>query len=230
MTPGAPLSVERAEHGLTRIRFDRPGRRNAIDENTVAALLAELDHDPAGPVLLGSTDPAIFCAGADLDITDAERTRCSDLLYETYHRLVTRPGPVIAVVEGPAVGGGAQLATAADLRVAGPGCRFRWAGPGHGLAVGAWVLPDLVGRGIALELTLSGRWVGAAEALRIGLVNSVDDEPWPVAEKLVATVAGLDAAAVAGVKSITAAGGGLPDRLAAERHRNLRQWPGTVPR
>ena len=125
-----------------------------------------MQADGDAVVLLGSTDPRVFCAGADLSLPMADRAAVSDLLYECYEHMITRPGPVIAVVGGPAVGGGAQLATAADLRIAGPGARLRWAGPaGAGLAVGAWILPDLVGRGMAMELCLTGRWVDAAEAV-----------------------------------------------------------------
>src|SRR5260370_34641559 len=92
--------------------------------------------------------------------------------------MTPRPGPVMAAVGGPAVAGGAQLATAADLRIAGPAARFRWIGPpGRDLAVGAWVLPDLGGRGRASELAMTGRWLDAAEALALGLVHPVEAEP-----------------------------------------------------
>ena len=143
------------------MRLARPERRNALDAGMTRALLDIVRADPAVPVLIESTDPAAFCAGADLTVPDRERAEVSDLLYQCYEAMVTRPGPVIAVVEGPAVGGGAQLAGAADLRIAGPRGRFRWVGPpGRDLAVGAWLLPDLIGRGAALELTLTGRLGG----------------------------------------------------------------------
>src|SRR5260370_8433573 len=103
--------------------------------------------------------------------------------------MITPPAPVIAVIRGAAVGGGAELATAADLRVAGPAARLCWAGPhGRELSVGAWLLPDLVGRGAAMELTMTGRWVGAAEALRLGLLHQVDNEPEQVAATLAETL------------------------------------------
>ena len=162
--------------GCLRIRLARPERRNALDVGMARALLDSFRADPAVPVLIVSADPRAFCAGADLSLPDSERAVVSDLLYECYEVMITRPGPVIAVVEGPAVGGGAQFAAAADLRIAGPGARFRWAGPpGRDLAVGAWVLPALTGRGAALDLILTRRWVEAAEALRIGLVNRIED-------------------------------------------------------
>lgn len=221
------LVVRRAESGPATLLLNRPGRANAIDESTVRALLTELDHDPWATILLGSTAPGIFCAGADLTISDAERARCSDLLYECYECLINRAGPVIAVVEGPAVGGGAQLTTAADLRIAGPGARWRWVGPGHGLAVGAWVLPDLLGRGAGLELALTGCWVDAPQAQRLGLITAVHEQPWQRAHDLVETIAGLDAQAVARVKEI-ATQSELSSRLAEERNRNRAAFTGAL--
>ena len=212
--------------GYLRVRLARPDRRNALDAGMTRALLDVVRADPAVPVLLESTDPAAFCAGADLSVPDRERAEVSDLLYQCYEAMVTRPGPVIAVVEGPAVGGGAQLAGAADLRIAGPRGRFRWSGPpGRDLAVGAWLLPDLIGRGAALELTLTGRWVEAAEAQQLGLVNLVVDEPRKVAAKLARGLLSRGAGAAGNVKLIASAGG-LLERLRAEREANRAAWGG----
>jgi enoyl-CoA hydratase/carnithine racemase len=127
------------------------------------------------------------------------------------------------------VGGGAQLAAASDLRIAGPSARLRWTGPpGLELAVGAWLLPDLVGRAAAMDLVLTGRWVEAAEALALGLVNQVCDDPEPVAAHIAAGLAGRGTGATgawagAGVKSVMATGG-LLDRLRAERSANRSAW------
>ena len=222
--PHPSIRVEPSPAGYLRVRLDRPGRRNALDLAMVRALHAAFAAERGALILLDSTDPGAFCAGADLGVSDAERSEISDLLYETYEVMVTRPGPVIAVVAGPAVGGGAQLAGAADLRVAGPGGRFRWTGPpGRELAVGAWLLPSLVGRGVALELTMTGRWVDAAEAERIGLVNQVCAEPGPAAAALAGQLLDRGAGALGAVKQIAAAGG-LLDRLRAERAANRAAW------
>ena len=218
------LRVEHCPAGYRRLLLARPERRNALDVGLARALRDALGREESAPVVLGSTDPAVFCAGADLDLPDAGRAAVSDLLYDCYEIMVTRPGPVIAVVGGPAVGGGAQLAAAADLRIAGPAAKLRWTGPpGRGLAVGAWVLTDLVGRGTAMELTLTGRWVGAAEALAIGLVNRVDDDPGQVAAGIAAELAARGPQAPARVKSVAAAGG-LLERLHAERRANAAAW------
>jgi enoyl-CoA hydratase/carnithine racemase len=90
--------------------------------------------------------------------------------------------------------------------------------------VGGWLLPELVGRGVAMDLVLTGRWVEAAEALAVGLVNRVCDAPEPVAEGIAAVLAGRVAA---GTKAVMAAGG-LLDRLRAERSANRAAWAAIV--
>lgn len=227
--PHPHVVVERTAAGYLRLLIARPDRRNALDAGMVRALMDAFRAEPSALVVLGSTDPSIFCAGADLAVSDAQRSETSDLLYECYEVMITRPGPVIAVIRGPAVGGGAQLATAADLRIAGPAARLRWAGPpGRDLSVGAWLLPDLVGRGAAMELTLTGRWVDAADALRLGLLHRVDDDPEQVATSLAETLLARGAGALASVKTVTSAGD-LLDRLHAERDANRAAWTHPLP-
>jgi len=218
------LLVEHSPTGCRRLLLSRPDRRNAIDLGLARALRDALRQEETDPVVLASADPLAFSAGADLSIPNADRATVSDLLYECYEIMITRPGPVIAVIGGPAVGGGAQLAAAADLRIAGPAARLRWIGPaGHGLAVGAWVLTDLVGRGTAMELAMTGRWVTATEALAMGLVNRVEDDPGQVAADIAEELARQDRQSMASVK-IVAAAGGLLDRLRAERQANRSAW------
>lgn len=218
--PHPHLVVETSPAGYRCVYLSRPQRRNALDVGLLRAVAGALAAEPEVPVLLGSTDPRVFCAGADLTISDAERASVSDLIYDCCEAILTRPGPVIAVLTGPAVGGGAQLAAASDLRIAGPAARLRWTGPpGVDLAVGAWLLPDLVGRGPAMDLVLTGRWVEAAEALALGLVSRVCEDPGPVAAGIAAGLAGRGA----GVKAVMSAGG-LLDRLGAEREANRSAW------
>jgi len=220
--PHPHLLVEDHRAGYRWLRLARPERRNALDPGLLAAIRDALAAEPGTPAVLGSADPQVFCAGADLTISDAERAVVSDLVYDACETIVTRPGPVIAVVTGAAVGGGAQLAAAADIRIAGPGARLRWIGPsGLDLAVGAWLLPDLAGRGAALDLVLTGRWVKAAEALALGLVNRVTEDPERAAGQIAADLAARGTAA--GVKAVMAAGG-LLDRMRAERAANRSAW------
>ena len=129
---------------------------------------------------------------------------------------------MIAVVTGAAVGGGAQLAAASDLRIASPAARLRFTGPpGLDLAVGAWLLPDLVGRGAAMDLVLTGRWVEAAEARSLGLISRIEDDPDLAAGQVAAELAARGSGA--GVKAVLAAGG-LLDRLRAEGQVNRAAW------
>jgi enoyl-CoA hydratase len=220
--PHPQLVAQTSPAGYRWLRLARPERRNALDVSLTRAIRDELAAEPAPPVLLGSTDPLVFCAGADLTIPDAERAQVSDLIYDCCEIIVTRPGPVIAVLTGSAVGGGAQLAAACDLRIAGPAARLRWAGPaGLDLAVGAWLLPDLVGRPLALDLVLTGRWLPAAEALSCGLVSQVGPDPASAAERIAAELA---AGCVSTAAKAVMASGGLLDRLQAERAANRSSW------
>jgi enoyl-CoA hydratase len=214
-------------HGARMMLLDVPDRRNAIRLEALEALSAGLAEDPHRTVVIGSSTPGVFCAGADLRVADDERASISDRLYDLYEQMVTRPGVVIALVDGAAVGGGAQLATAADLRILTSRARFRWVGPGHGLAVGAWILPHLVGRAVALDLALTARWVDASTAVRLGLATEVSDPPDAELERICAGLAAGAHGAVARVKQI-AAPDGLVESVRRERSLNAAAWDGRV--
>ena len=218
--------VDQPAAGVQRIRLNDPERRNALGESLVEGLHQALAEASRGVTVLGSVDARAFSSGADLALGDGERAALSDRLYQLYESMVSMPGLIVAVVEGAAVGGGAQLAIAADLRIGGSGARDRFPGAGHGLAVGAWALPSLVGRGRAVELCLSERWVGADEAVAIGLLNRLAERPMEEAVELAATVARLDPDAVARIKRITN-DATLRERLHQEREQNA-PWSGSV--
>ena len=174
-----PPSRSRADGPVTVVSLCRPERRNAVDGATAAALLEafvtfEADPDAAVAVLTGAG--GTFCAGADLTAL-AEGDRRPVLEDGPGPMGPTRLAlskPVIAAIEGYAVAGGLELALWCDLRVAasdavlGVYCR-RFGVP---LVDGGTVrLPRLVGQSHALDLILTGRGVGGAEALAMGLVN-----------------------------------------------------------
>ncbi|HWT25103.1 MAG TPA: enoyl-CoA hydratase-related protein, partial [Solirubrobacteraceae bacterium] len=82
---GDPLVIDRPRDGVVRLRLNRPARRNALDAGTVEALHeAVAGLDDARAAVLASADPPVFCAGADLDLDDAERALVSDRLYALY--------------------------------------------------------------------------------------------------------------------------------------------------
>ena len=228
---GLSSELHHSLHGppVQLLRLDRRERRNALDLATVEALLEALGAHPEAHAVLGSTTAGIFCAGADLSVPDEERTLLSDRLYECYDTMVRRPGVVVAAVDGAAVGGGAQLAAAADIRVAGPAARWLWLGPGHGLAVGAWILPDLVGRSTALDLALTGRWLELEEARRIGFVHRFAEDAWSAALALVNDLGNAEPTALARVKDV-ASRRDLLEALDQEREQNRASWDGHAAR
>ena len=221
------LLVDRPAEGVTRVRMHRPDTRNALDRGLAQALLDTFrEPDAAVVILAGGTD--VFCSGLDLNLEPSERVGVSDLLYQVYEQMLMSPVPIVASIAGHAVGGGAQLAIAADLRVAGPSARLRFVGPGHGLAVGAWGLGSLVGRGRAMDLCLTMRSVTADEAISIGLVDRLEDDPDAAALELATRIASLDGFAVARVKRLVDEAA-LVGALRREREENLATWSGEIP-
>jgi enoyl-CoA hydratase/carnithine racemase len=225
--PGQPeVVVDHPHPGVRRIRLNRPGRRNALTPAMTAMLADALAAPGQRVIVLGSTDPAVLSAGADLTLADQDRAALSDQLYALYELMLELPVPIIAAWDGPAVGGGAQLTLAADLRIVGPAARLRFVGLGHGLALGGWALPGLVGRGRALDWTLTMRWVSAAEAWQAGLVSEPASEPEAAALAAAAAICALDPAAAGRLKQAVN-DGGLVARLRRERRGNA-TWTGSV--
>jgi enoyl-CoA hydratase len=154
------------------IRIDQPEVRNAINSATAQRLHDEFvafDYDEVAKVAVLTGDTTSFCSGANL--RDLPRLRDSGPLGPT--RLALSK-PVIAAIEGWCVAGGMELAAWCDLRVAGEGARFgclerRWGVPL--VDGGTYRLPRIVGLGRALDLILTGRELGAAEAERLGFVD-----------------------------------------------------------
>ncbi len=172
------MSVHTSKDGpVTVVTLDRPETRNAVDRETAAALLAAFeafDADDSQSVAVLYGGGGTFCSGADLKAMDQRLEPTGAGPMGPTRLELTKP--VIAAIEGYAVAGGLELAIWCDLRVAasdaslGVFCR-RWGVP---LIDGGTVrLPRLVGTGRALDLILTGREVGAAEAERMGLVNWV---------------------------------------------------------
>lgn len=194
------MSVRTERQGpVWTVVLSRPERRNAVDGPTAAALAAafrafEAEGEARVAVLWG--EGGTFCAGADLKAIaegrgNAVRASGDGPMGPSRMQLTK---PVIAAVAGHAVAGGLELALWCDLRVAersavfGVFCR-RWGVP---LVDGGTVrLPRIVGQGVALDMILTGRPVGADEALRIGLANRVvpDGESRAAAEALAAEIA-----------------------------------------
>ena len=199
----------RTEGRVRTVSIDRPTRRNAVDAPTAQALFdafAAFDADDAVDVAVLTGAGGHFCAGADLAALAAGERRPitpDGALGPMGPTRMSLGKPVIAAIEGYAVAGGLELAAWCDLRVAGAGavlgvfCR-RFGVPL--IDMGTIRLPRLIGQGRAAEMILTGRAVGAEEALAWGLVNRVvpDGEALAAAVALAGELCRLPQAALRG--------------------------------
>jgi enoyl-CoA hydratase len=166
------------------ITLNRPEKLNALNRATMVQLVQAVERGVADAavrvlVITGAGEKA-FVAGADIKemstLSAAEAQEFSRFLQQSLDRLERSPKPVVAAVNGFALGGGCELAMACHVRLAAENARFGQPEVNLGLIPGAGGtqrLPRIVGRGTALDLILSGRMIDAAEAHRIGLVNQV---------------------------------------------------------
>jgi enoyl-CoA hydratase len=170
--------------GVAVVTVNRPDKLNALNDRTVEELdtaFAALAHDTAvGGVILTGAGEKAFVAGADIGelsaqspVAGQERSLRGQKVLDRIERLGK---PVVAAVNGFALGGGCELALACHVRVASEGARLGTPEVKLGIMCGyggTQRLPRLVGKGRALEMLLTGEMVDAQEALRIGLVNRV---------------------------------------------------------
>ena len=194
---GPSVRIERLG-GLVRLILDRPPL-NVLDIPMLRDLdeaLETLRQDTSVNVLLVTGSGRAFCAG--VDVADHTADRVGEMI-ETFHRVIERlmrlPFPVVAAVNGAALGGGCELALACDVVLAREGAKLGQ--PEIRLGVfppaAAVLLPRLVGRQTAADLVLSGRVIEAGEAVRLGLASRVfaADEFDAAVEEYVVSMAAL---------------------------------------
>src|SRR5690348_5436995 len=185
------VRVERPRDAVALVTLDRPERMNAMAFDVMVPLrdtLREVSSDNDIRVVVLTGAGTAFCSGADLE--DPGRVpgidgltlptialRSMELLDEVILTIRRMHQPVIAAVNGPAIGGGFCLALACDLRLASDTAYFRAAGISNGLTASelgiSYLLPRAIGSARAAELMLTGRDLGADEAERVGLVSQV---------------------------------------------------------
>jgi enoyl-CoA hydratase len=176
------LTLEVADR-IATLTVNRPDKLNALNDATIAELGQAIDQirvdDSIGGVIITGAGRA-FVAGADISELSGQtpvvakgRARAGQ---DVFRRIETCPKPVIAAVNGFALGGGCELAMACHVRIASDAAKFGQPEsklgllPGYG---GSQRLPRLVGKGRALQLLITAEMIDAAEAYRIGLVNKV---------------------------------------------------------
>ena len=173
-----------AAGGVARITLNRPDKRNAITATMITALrdaLQRASHDTAVRVLLIRGAGKDFCAGLDLSEvlntaeSEAEALASARRLGDLYIAMRRHPKPIVAAVQGRALGGGAGIATASDLIVATESAQFGYPEVKLGFipAIVTAMLRRAVNQRQALELALTGEPVSAARAYAIGLINRI---------------------------------------------------------
>jgi enoyl-CoA hydratase/carnithine racemase len=209
--------------GVADVRLARPDKRNALDGAMFAALITageQLKSEPGVRAVVLSGEGPDFCAGLDFSsfqaMRDGERLSLQAGLppghgpaqaapQRAAYVWAEIPVPVIAAVAGNALGGGLQIALGADIRIVAPNARLsvmeiRW-----GIVpdmTGTQVLPELVGRDVAKDLTFSGRVVSGEEAVALGLATRVDPEPRKAALELARSVADRNPHAIRAAKRL----------------------------
>ncbi|XP_020577473.1 probable enoyl-CoA hydratase 2, mitochondrial isoform X1 [Phalaenopsis equestris] len=171
-----------SDSGIVDLKLERAEAKNAISKEMLKGLqnaIVEIDRDSSAKVVLVSSSiPRVFCAGADLKerrlMNTSEVEHFVNSLRSTFSSLEALSVPTIAVIEGAALGGGLEMALSCDLRICGEDAVFCM--PETGLAIipgagGTQRLPRIVGRSLAKELIYTARRFGGREALTMGLAN-----------------------------------------------------------
>ncbi|MEX2626476.1 MAG: enoyl-CoA hydratase-related protein [Ilumatobacteraceae bacterium] len=209
--------------GVTLVTLDRPERRNAVDHATLVELrAAQHDLADARVVVLTGAPPA-FCAGADL--TGVEEGEFARLLSEVLQGFTGLDGVVLAAIDGPALGAGAQLAVAADLRIATPGSRFGIPAARLGLVVDHWTVERLsreVGWPVARAMLLGAETYDAERLHQMGSVHRLGD--LDAALEWAGELARLAPLTVAGHKVALERSGGPPAVDELVEAARLRAW------
>lgn len=231
--------------GVAEVRLNRPAKLNALNLEMFDDLLEVglmLRGDPTVRAVVLTGEGRAFCSGLDYAVLAELENDANEQGYTPGDELLapddqllelsrsqraacvwgTVPAPVIAALNGPAFGGGLQLALPADIRIVAPETILSVAEVRWGLTpdmAGTQLLPRLVGMDVAMELTLTGQVITGEEALRIGLATRVDDDPRDAAMMLAREIAKRNPDAVRTAKSLldSAWHVSMGDGLAAER-------------
>ncbi|WP_269773080.1 enoyl-CoA hydratase [Bacillus safensis] len=182
MTSLVHYSIQDEQIGI--MTLNRPEQANSLSSTMleeINQIIQEIKHDESiRCLLITGAGSKVFCAGADLKerrlMTEAEAKGAVRSIQQTFIEIESIPVPVIAVMNGHALGGGLELALACDLRIARAGARLGL--PETGLAIipgagGTQRLPRLIGLGKAKELIFTGASLQAEEAIQIGLIEHI---------------------------------------------------------
>jgi enoyl-CoA hydratase len=189
-------SIEVRDEGQIRwIMLNRPKKRNAIDRAMSDEITAALEDAREQPrvLILGSSTPGMFAAGADIaELRDRDADAALLAINAgVFEKLEAHRWPTIAVVDGPALGGGCELALACDFRIASHNAYFGQPELSLGILAGAggnWRLAQTAGQQVARRMLYAGARLTAEDALAAGLVDEVADDPDAAARTLAAKI------------------------------------------
>mmetsp|Transcript_37339 Transcript_37339/g.120336 ORF Transcript_37339/g.120336 Transcript_37339/m.120336 type:complete len:331 (-) Transcript_37339:248-1240(-) len=216
------VSIERAADGVATVTLGRPEKLNSLDIDMFRAIRSaavELAEDKGVRAVVVHGSGRAFCAGLDVksinnplharangrELLDRPDGAISNLAQDVCYLWRRVPAPVIAATHGVCLGGGFQIALGADMRIATPGCKFslmeaKWGIiPDMGATV---VLPELVPKDVATELIMTGRIFDGEEALQLGLVTRLAEEPLAEARRLASEIAARSPDSTAAVKRL----------------------------
>lgn len=207
---------------IRTITLSRPDVRNAMNTALLGELLDVLTdavNEEAVAALVLTGDAGHFSAGADIgeQLDRAGQVRRMELFGQVYEAVATCPKATVAAVGGVCVGGGAEVAVAADIRVGQPDAVFRFPGAALGYPVGPAKLVGLVGLGQAKDLVLTGKTIAGTEAHRLGIVQRLTSaDPLVAALEVAQQITANHLHAVTYLKAQFDRFSGLGDRVQAE--------------
>jgi enoyl-CoA hydratase/carnithine racemase len=212
------VAIEIADH-VAVVTLTRPEKHNALDIamfEAIGAAAERLASEPGVRAVVLHGDGPSFCSGLDVAGVMDEQPGSDDLMaplrgpvpnwfQRPVYRWIELPVPVIAAVHGYCLGGGLQIALAADVRFATPDARLSVLEVKWGLVPDMAItrtLPRLVGIDVAKELAFTGRQLSGSEACELGLVTHLADDPLAAARELAAEIAGRSPDAVRAMKRL----------------------------
>jgi enoyl-CoA hydratase/carnithine racemase len=220
---GFEVIIYEKQDGVAYITLNRPKALNAYNikmRDELYEVLGAIKDDPdVDVVILKAAGEKAFCAGADLtEFLTAPApvfARKARFDRDIWGRFLSVGQPVIAALHGYVLGSGIEMSLCCDIRLATDDARFGLPEPGLGIipaAGGSQTLPRTIGQAAALEILLSGRWIGAIEALHLNLVNRVlpRADLLPEAEKLARKIQSFNRQAVRFIKQAVWRGLDLP--------------------
>jgi enoyl-CoA hydratase/carnithine racemase len=229
------IRIDKDDRGCITFWLDRPEKRNALDEQFLNELLEtslQVSSDLDVRVVVLRSSAGVFCAGADLNdwanVTPSGARRLSLLGSRAFQAIADMPVPVIAALEGAALGGGLELAMACDLRIGTPDSNVGYPEPrlGNSPAWGGMArLIEATGKAYARNLLLTGDTISGSEAFRVGILQRMSSREnfQHGLDALVVSIIACDSGTLAYIKNLF----GQPSQIIAAQEAAIAGFAAT---